>query len=213
MTARRLEPTDAAAEELERYAAAVGGRPPIDFTDAVMHRVAETPARGVLAWLTRGLGGASVGPWRRPMQALAMGLVILLGVGGAAVAGQLLGVVRSVASPTEQPTPSPTLLPSPSAPVVIPSPTEPSPSPSPLLTPTPPATVQPDTAPSAPSSDEVTPTPRPASAEPSETPEASETPEPSESAEESGSPEPSDDHGGTDSATASPSDSSDGSHH
>jgi hypothetical protein len=220
MTDQRFEPTDPVAAELEQYAAAMGGRPSADFADAVMQRVAaETPARGFFARLARTFTGATLaGPWRRPVQGLAIGLVILLGIGGAAVAGQLLGVVRSVASPTEQPTPSPTLLPSPSAPVLIPSPSAPSSSPSPVLTPTPSVTIQPDTAPPASSSDEATPRPtptsRPGSVEPSETSEPSETPEPSESAEESGSAKPSDDHGGSGgSATASPSDSSDGPRH
>lgn len=180
--ARPIEQPNEAARELERYADSVRPMPPVDFVDRVMTAVETAPAP------RRGVIGALVGfapGLHRPLQAAALVVVLVAGIGGALAAGELLSGVRNSASPPAPPSvaPSETPMASPtSTPTTQASPhATPSPSPSPSST----------TSASA----EATEQPRSSSPEASES-EHPKTPKPSQSSDASETPEPSDDHGG-----------------
>lgn len=152
-----FEPEDHAEQELERYAQEVRPVPPPDFIDRVMGAVehAPPPRRGLLGGLL-----ALPAAWHRPLQAVAMMVVLVAGVVGALAAGEFLISFRNVGS-----SPPPSVAPS----TMAPGPTE-SVSPSPSDEP----------------SDTDTPKPSPSeTSRASETPEPSQTerdtPDPSES--------------------------------
>lgn len=177
---RPIEQPSEEGRELERYADSVRPMPPVDFVDRVMAAVETAPAP------RRGVIGALIGfapGLRRPLQAAALVVVLVAGIGGALAAGELLSGVRNSASP-------------PAPPSVAPSET---PMASPTATPTtqasPRATPSPSPSSTASASAEATQQPRSASPEARES-EHPKTPKPSESTDASETPEPSDDHGG-----------------
>ena len=158
-----FEPEDRAEQELERYAQQVRPVPPPDFVDRVMGRVeqAPPPRRGLLGGLL-----ALPGAWHRPLQAVAMIVVLVAGVAGALAAGELLISFRNVGS-SPPPSVTPTTMP--------PSPTpslSPSPSPEPSDSDSPKASASETSSASERETPEPTETERD-TPDPSETPEAS----------------------------------------
>jgi hypothetical protein len=142
-----------ADRELADYVEATQESPSPGFTEWVMRSVAgePLPRRGALASLAALM--TLPGPYRRAAQVMALALILVAGIGSAAVVGSLID--------EPSPSPGPTVEPSSEA---SPSVTPP-PSPSPVSTPAPPS---------------PTPTESPESPEPTETPEPGETPDASD---------------------------------
>lgn len=146
-----VEGLEEVTAELDRYAGATSDAPADDVATRIMAAVAgePLPRRGAAARVSAFFAG--LGPMRRPAQAVALVAVLALGLGGALLAGGLIGQLRELQvgtspspaptnSPSPSPSPSPTLAPSPSpSPTVSPSPT-PSTSPTEAATPRPTAT-------------------------------------------------------------------------
>lgn len=169
-----FEDSSEVERELERYAGRVHGMPSADFVDHVMSVVDRGPAP------RRGIIGALLGiapGLHRPLQATALVAVVVIAAGGALAAAELLGGIRSSASPPATPSLVPSASPTPTPlETVSPTPT-PSPTPSPTDEPSPSAreTERP-TAPTA----EASETERPDTPKPGQTTEATETPEASD---------------------------------
>jgi hypothetical protein len=100
------------AAEIERYAEMASDEPSASFVERVMGAVdlEAEPRRGLGAWLASRFDG--MGRLRRPLQGLALAVVVLLAAGGTLLAGQLAGLLRNPmgTSPppvTTSPRPSP----------------------------------------------------------------------------------------------------------
>jgi hypothetical protein len=151
---------DRVADELERYAAAERGEPPIDLASRIRAAVDEAPDPGA-GW--RVSLAALLRAWRTPARGLAMSAVLVVAVVGALAVGQLINQARQ---PDVGTSPSPPAFVSPSPSVSPTTSPSPSPSPSPTLTPIPSA---------SPTSSPVPPAPSPSDDDEFETPEPSES--------------------------------------
>lgn len=160
-----------AERALNEYAASTEGTPPPGFSDWVMRSLAgeRLPRRGLLASLAALL--TTPGPRRLATQAVALSLVVVVGVASAVALGQVGNLLPDNNVGTSPPVPSvestPSLGPTPTA--------EPTPSPTttPVVEPPPSGAAEPIPVPTPEESEDESQTPSP-----SETPSTSETPEP-----------------------------------
>jgi hypothetical protein len=137
---------DGVAEELERYAAARSGEPPLDLAARIQAAVDDEPdpSAGWSAFFTAGLRGL-----RGPARAVAVAAVVVAAIVGALALGDLAERARQDsigASSTPSPVGTPTSTPS-----ATPSAT---PSPSPSASPTASPSQEPTTSPSPTASDD-----------------------------------------------------------
>lgn len=167
------------AQELQRYRDLTAEPPTPGFADRVMSAVDREPAprRGLLAWLP------ALRALQQPLRAAALAAVVVLAVGSALVAGQILHRAQTGESPS--PAVTTTLSPVPSA-----EPTEPA-------SETPEPSESPGTQEPTPSASTKTPEPTERS---TATPEPTRTPNPSGSGgdHESETPQPSPSSSGSD---------------
>jgi len=150
---------DRVADELERFAAAERGEPPIDLASRIRAAVDAAPDPGA-GW--RVSLAAVLRAWRTPARGLAMAAVLVVAVVGALAVGQLINEARqpnvgTSPSPPAFVSPSPSISPTP-PPSSSPSP---SPSPSPTTTPTASPTASPAPPAPSPSDDDEFETPEP----------------------------------------------------